>query len=175
MRQSRTQPHADVRPLHPSAGSCYTHSWHHTAGTKSSFLSQHTSYPGTATDTTTNVLLSYGTTLQAKAADRLAHADSTVPGFFLPPRRGARGPLKALQRAPPRAAAVCVARGQELTACALISLTGAQTFQSYYLILEVQRGISELPVIPNICGRVNNISSSVFSCNSFDMESVNLR
>lgn len=39
------------------------------------FLSQHGSYPGTATCTTTNLLLSYCTTLRTQAADKRAHDD----------------------------------------------------------------------------------------------------
>lgn len=40
----------------------------------------------------------------------------------------------------------------------LVSLRAAPIFQSYSLVLKLQRGISELLVIPNTHSKVNNIT-----------------
>lgn len=68
MPRSSPQPHSPHSP--PSAGTCYTHCWHSTPATTciSSAGMVHTY-------ATTNLLLSYCTTLPTKAADGQAHAD----------------------------------------------------------------------------------------------------
>lgn len=152
MHQPSRQPGSDLlsTPLQaaaaPTAGAAPRDQVH--------FLSQHSSCPGTAACTTANLLLSYCTTLQTKAADRRAYTDFFFfPIFFLSPRPGARGPLMSLRPASLTAAAICVAHMGTP-----ISLTRTQVFQSYYLISKVQRDIRELPVNPNMCGRLNSIS-----------------
>lgn len=159
--------HCIQPPLHPSAGSSYTHSWH------SSRLPSPCPHPAQFIPWHCHSHLR-STSLQTKAAEGQHLLIMAVPVVFCP-WKGARvlfGPVPAAMHQHQLQPHVEQTAGP---VCALISLRAASIFQSYYLVLKVQRGSSELPVIPNIHGKVNNISCRVFSCNSFDMNIVNLR
>lgn len=152
-------------PLHPSAGTCYTHSWHSTRVPSllpppAQFIPWHCN----------SHLWSYCTTLQTKA-----HADyCSSHGFLALNKRQGPSLVMSLQPSTSTSCSHVWSRWAG-PVCTLISQRAAPIFQCYYSILKVQRGISELPVIPNIHSKVNNISCWVSSCNSFDMDIVNLR
>lgn len=146
-------------PLHPSAGSCYTHSWHSTR-CQGCFLIQHSSYPGTAAHT-------FGATaLHCKPKQQ---KDSTCWLLLFPWLFGPEQEARALSGSVPAAMhqRQLQPRVEQMgRTCVHSDLTESSSNSSEnYSVLKVQRGISELPVIPNIHSKVNNISCWVFSCN----------
>lgn len=139
-------------------------------GCQGCFLIQHSSYPGTATHTS-GAIAPRCKLRQQKASTCWSRL---LPWFFGPEQEPRALSAVSLQPCTSTSCSHVWSRWAG-PVCTLISQTAAPIFRSYYSVLKVQRGISDLAVIPNIHSKVNNISCWVFSCNSFDMGIVNLR